>query len=192
MLQAQHPTETGGLSRQSITTSSSTGTTAERFSVRWKGFTGNVASALEELHQNGHFADITLVSGDGTRVECHRLVLSAGSSYFRRILVDVPYYQLFNDIIIIIFLNLKYISCALIWILSSLKYLGFFRIWIQLCPDPDLVVSVSNAINFFLSTYNYFYLFRCIYLYLLPLLSLVLSFPPCRPANCTGNSNGEI
>ena len=92
MLQAQHPTETGGLSRQSITTSSSTGTTtAERFSVRWKGFTGNVASALEELHQNGHFADITLVSGDGIRVECHRLVLSAGSSYFRRILVDVPY-----------------------------------------------------------------------------------------------------
>ena len=85
MLQAQ-PSDNGGL-----LPSTSTSSISERFSVRWKGFGGNVASALEELHQNGDFADITLVSGDGTRVECHRLVLSAGSTYFKRILVDIPY-----------------------------------------------------------------------------------------------------
>ena len=96
-----------------------------------------------------------------------------------------------NDIIITILLYLKYISFACIRILSSLKNPRFCRILIQLCPDPDLVVSISNAINFFLSMYYSFYLFRCIYLYL-PLFSLFLSFPPCRPANCTGNSNGEI
>lgn len=85
MLQAQS-SDSGGLLPPTNPSS-----TAERFSVRWKGFSGNVASALEELHQNGDFADITLVSGDGIRMECHRLVLSAGSTYFRRILVDVPY-----------------------------------------------------------------------------------------------------
>ena len=96
-----------------------------------------------------------------------------------------------NDIFIITFLNLTYISIAWIRILSSLKNPRFCRILIQLCPDPDLVVSISNAINFFLSMYDSFYLFRCIYLYL-PLFSLFLSFPPCRPAKCTGNSNGAI
>ena len=85
MLQAPS-SESGGL----LPATNSSSTTTERFSVRWKGFSGNVASALEELHQNGDFADITLVSGDGVRVQCHRLVLSAGSTYFRRILVDVP------------------------------------------------------------------------------------------------------
>ena len=85
MLQAPS-SESGGL----LPPTNSSSTTTERFSVRWKGFSGNVASALEELHQNGDFADITLVSGDGVRVQCHRLVLSAGSTYFRRILVDVP------------------------------------------------------------------------------------------------------
>ena len=87
MLQAQPTDRSGGLLPP---ISSGQSSSAERFSVRWKGFSGNVASALEELHQNGDFADITLASCDGTKIDCHRLVLSAGSTYFRRILKDVP------------------------------------------------------------------------------------------------------
>ena len=86
MLQAQS-SDSGGLLPPII---SGPATTTERFSVRWKGFSGNVASTLEELHHNGDFADLTIASGDGTKINCHRLVLSAGSTYFRRILKDVP------------------------------------------------------------------------------------------------------
>jgi len=63
----------------------------EVFSVRWRGHGPNMSSHLAtDYYGRKAFADMTLATEDGSvRIECHRLVLAAGSAYFRHILKDV-------------------------------------------------------------------------------------------------------
>ena len=49
---------------------------------------GRIGPALHEIRQAGQLLDVTLVSEDGTAVEAHKLVLSAYSSVFRRMLAQ--------------------------------------------------------------------------------------------------------
>ena len=51
-------------------------------------FLANIFSSFNDLHNSELFTDVTLVSDDNKKIQAHKLVLSAGSEYFRDILSD--------------------------------------------------------------------------------------------------------
>eukprot|EP00092_Neocalanus_flemingeri_P094534 GFUD01120223.1.p1 GENE.GFUD01120223.1~~GFUD01120223.1.p1 ORF type:complete len:487 (+),score=111.09 GFUD01120223.1:215-1675(+) len=61
----------------------------EHYCVRWKGFHSNIVSALEDLKTDEAFVDVTL-SCDGETIQGHKVILSACSPYFKKILKDNP------------------------------------------------------------------------------------------------------
>merc|ERR1719187_810726 len=61
----------------------------EQYCVRWKGFHSNIVTALEDLKTDEEFVDVTL-SCDGRMLQGHKVILSASSPYFRKILKDNP------------------------------------------------------------------------------------------------------
>jgi len=61
----------------------------EHYCVRWKGFHSNIVTALEDLKTDEAFVDVTL-SCDGETIQGHKVILSACSPYFKRILKDNP------------------------------------------------------------------------------------------------------
>lgn len=61
----------------------------EHYCVRWKGFQSNIVSALEDLKNDESFVDVTL-SCDGETIQGHKVILSACSPYFKKILKDNP------------------------------------------------------------------------------------------------------
>lgn len=61
----------------------------EHYCVRWKGFHSNIVTALEDLKTDEEFVDVTL-SCDGRTIQGHKVILSACSPYFKKILKDNP------------------------------------------------------------------------------------------------------
>merc|ERR1719187_2919000 len=61
----------------------------EQYCVRWKGFHSNIVTALEDLKTDEEFVDVTL-SCDGQTIQGHKIILSACSPYFKKILRDNP------------------------------------------------------------------------------------------------------
>jgi hypothetical protein len=61
----------------------------EHYCVRWKGFHSNILTALEDLKTDEEFVDVTL-SCDGRTIQGHKIILSACSPYFKKILRDNP------------------------------------------------------------------------------------------------------
>lgn len=53
--------------------------------LRWHNYSDSVTSALESLRYDEDFLDVTLAC-DGHTVRAHKLVLSACSAYFRKVL----------------------------------------------------------------------------------------------------------
>ena len=62
--------------------------TSEKVKLNWSDYQGNVLRSFSKLHGDNLFADVTLVSEDNKHIKAHRLILSAGSKFFRNILVD--------------------------------------------------------------------------------------------------------
>jgi len=62
----------------------------ENFSLRWNDFEENISAGLQDLRKSNNFFDVTLLS-DGGQVGAHKLILSACSSFFRKILVSNPH-----------------------------------------------------------------------------------------------------
>ena len=58
---------------------------SEKFSLKWNDFHSNVSKSFEVLRNEEHLQDVTLVGDDDFQVKAHKLVLSACSSYFKRI-----------------------------------------------------------------------------------------------------------
>ena len=56
--------------------------------LKCSDFLANVFSSFNNLHNSDLFTDVTLVSDDNKKIQAHKLVLSAGSEYFRDILSD--------------------------------------------------------------------------------------------------------
>jgi len=63
--------------------------TEDHYCVRWKGFHTNIVSALGDLKSDEEFVDVTL-SCEGKTLQGHKVILSASSPYFRKILKDNP------------------------------------------------------------------------------------------------------
>jgi hypothetical protein len=58
----------------------------EQFNLRWNDFHESLARSLCSMRDDEDFVDVTLVCEDGQHVDAHRIVLSACSDYFRRVL----------------------------------------------------------------------------------------------------------
>lgn len=61
----------------------------EMFCLKWNDYQENVVATLSELRQEEDFFDVTLAV-DGDQVRAHKLVLSACSAFFRRLLRRNP------------------------------------------------------------------------------------------------------
>lgn len=60
-------------------------TNSEKFSLKWNDFESNLSSAFTELREAKELFDVTLVC-DSNQIEAHKVVISACSPFFRRIL----------------------------------------------------------------------------------------------------------
>lgn len=81
----QGTTTTGG----GGATSSSTIPPPQQFCVRWNSYQSNLQNAFPKLLTSEHFVDVTLAC-ENEMLKCHKVVLSACSTYFEKLLLDNP------------------------------------------------------------------------------------------------------
>ena len=67
----------------------------EKCSFIWEEFGSSMKESFNELLGNQNFADVTLACEDGQQIEAHKIVLSAGSLFFRNILTKTKHPQPF-------------------------------------------------------------------------------------------------
>jgi hypothetical protein len=60
--------------------------TSEKFCLRWNDFQENVNTAFSDLRKDCDFTDVTLASEDGNQIEAHKVILSASSPFFQKLL----------------------------------------------------------------------------------------------------------
>ena len=61
-------------------------TADEKLCLQWNEFKENVSSAFGDLRQDKEFIDVTLVCEDGQQVEAHKVILTASSPLFQKLL----------------------------------------------------------------------------------------------------------
>ena len=59
--------------------------TSEKFCLKWNDFSDNLLSTFSELRCDQDLLDVALVCEDGTQIEAHKVILSAGSIFFKNI-----------------------------------------------------------------------------------------------------------
>ena len=57
----------------------------EKLCLKWNDFQENLNSAFGVLRNDEDFADVTLVSEDGTQIETHKVILASSSPFFMEI-----------------------------------------------------------------------------------------------------------
>jgi len=62
----------------------------EEICLHWNDFNINIRNAFRDLKEDKDFADVTLVCGDG-QTDAHKVILSAGSTFFQKILKSNPH-----------------------------------------------------------------------------------------------------
>ena len=63
----------------------------EKYDLKWKTYSEHLVGVFKELGEEGHFADVTLVSDDQIQTPAHKVVLSACSSVLKTLLVNNPH-----------------------------------------------------------------------------------------------------
>lgn len=61
----------------------------QQFCVRWNSYQSNLQNAFPKLLTSEHFVDVTLAC-ESEMIKCHKVVLSACSTYFEKLLVQNP------------------------------------------------------------------------------------------------------
>lgn len=64
-------------------------TPPQQFCVRWNSYQSNLQNAFPKLLTSEHFVDVTLAC-ESEMLKCHKVVLSACSMYFEKLLLDNP------------------------------------------------------------------------------------------------------
>ena len=62
----------------------------ESYNLSWQQFVEHLRHLSQQLYQEGHYSDITLVSDDQTHFKAHKFVLSACSPVFKKIIDNSP------------------------------------------------------------------------------------------------------
>ena len=62
----------------------------EKFTLNWHTFSEHLQLMFKELYQEERYADVTLVSDDQTQFKAHKIVLSACSPVFKKIIDNNP------------------------------------------------------------------------------------------------------
>lgn len=99
---------------------------SDQFNVRWNNHTSVLQNVFCKLLEGEQFVDVTLAC-EGQSIKCHRLILSACSTYFDRILTDNP-----SSKLVIYLTDMKF------WELSALvtfMYSGEVSVSQQKLPD---------------------------------------------------------
>ena len=60
--------------------------TSEKLCLRWNDFQENVNTAFRDLRKDCDLTDVTLACEDGHQVEAHKVILSASSPFFQKLL----------------------------------------------------------------------------------------------------------
>merc|ERR1719187_2241807 len=63
----------------------------EKYDLKWKTFNDHLVEVFKDLGEEGHFADVTLVSDDQIQTPAHKVVLSACSPVLKTLLVNNPH-----------------------------------------------------------------------------------------------------
>ena len=61
-------------------------TSSEKFCLKWNDFQQNISTAYKDIRDNADFSDVTLMCEDDQQVEAHRVILSACSPFFMKVL----------------------------------------------------------------------------------------------------------
>ncbi|XP_050536115.1 uncharacterized protein LOC126902667 [Daktulosphaira vitifoliae] len=64
-------------------------TNGQHYCLRWNNYQSNMTSVFHQLLRNESFVDVTLACNEST-LKAHKVVLSACSSYFQKLLMDNP------------------------------------------------------------------------------------------------------
>ena len=59
--------------------------TSEKFCLRWNDFETNIRESFRQLRLENDLFDVTLACDDDQQIEAHKIVLSAGSQFFRNL-----------------------------------------------------------------------------------------------------------
>ena len=62
---------------------------SQQFCVKWNSYSSNLQNVFPRLLTSEHFVDITLAC-EGQMIKCHKVVLSACSNYFEKLLIQNP------------------------------------------------------------------------------------------------------
>ena len=66
---------------------------SELYNLRWNDFQSCLSSSVSDLLEESDFTDVTLACSDGQNFAVHKIVLSACSPYFKKVLkVSSTYY----------------------------------------------------------------------------------------------------
>ena len=57
----------------------------DRFCLKWDGFEENIKNSFRKLRDDQRLFDVTLATDDGEHIQAHKIILSAGSIFFRNI-----------------------------------------------------------------------------------------------------------
>ena len=63
----------------------------KRQEVMWAAFPDHLVGVFRDLGEEGHFADVTLVSDDLIQIKGHKIVLSACSPVLKTLLLNNPH-----------------------------------------------------------------------------------------------------
>ena len=63
---------------------------AEKYTLNWHTFSDHLKLMFKDLYQEGRYTDVTLVSDDQTQFKAHKIVLSACSPVFKKIIDSNP------------------------------------------------------------------------------------------------------
>ena len=63
---------------------------AEKYTLNWHTFSDHLQLMFKDLYEGGKNSDVTLVSDDQTQFKAHKIVLSACSPVFKKIIDNNP------------------------------------------------------------------------------------------------------
>merc|ERR1719318_78235 len=63
----------------------------DKVCLKWGGFEKNIRESFKELRENQNHFDVTLATDDDQQIQAHKIILSAGSNFFSKILTKTKH-----------------------------------------------------------------------------------------------------